>query len=62
MLVVAQAGEAQAAEGFLEGPEIKKSNIGGTCWGGAVLTACRPQRGLYNVIKIIPNAGAGSGW
>ncbi len=39
MLVQAQAGEAQAAEGFWGDPGIKKSNIAAGSWRGAAQAA-----------------------
>jgi hypothetical protein len=46
MLVQAQAGEAQAARGFWEGPREKKSKIAGANWRGAQ-AASRPQGRLW---------------
>ncbi len=39
MLVQAQAGEAQAARGFWEGPGKKKSKIAVASWAGAAQAA-----------------------
>ncbi len=46
MLVLAQAGEAQAAKGFLEGPEIKSRKLVVSAGGGAILKAGGLQRGV----------------
>jgi hypothetical protein len=46
MLMQAQAGEAQAAEGFFGGPGNKKSKIAADSSRGAAQAAGGPLRGL----------------